>query len=227
MHERPDTIQFEGGAGIIDCALDWPRPQTAASVDDINGWALLLHPHPLHGGARGNKVVTTLSRACTQAGMLAVRPDFRGVGLSQGTHDDGRGETDDMVGLIEQFAQRFPDIAARRFVLAGFSFGSFVAAGVAQRRAASQLPAPDGLVLVGTAVRRFDVAPVPPDTLVIHGEEDDTITLAQVLDWARPQGLPVVVIPGASHFFHGKLIQLKQVVENYLLAQFARNPGHS
>lgn len=225
MHERPDTMQFEGEAGVIDCALDWPghangKPDAASTSPA--GWALLLHPHPLYGGARGNKVVTTMARACTQVGLLAVRPDFRGVGKSEGTYDEGRGEAEDMLALVEQFRQRFPDIASKHFVLGGFSFGSAVAAQVAARRTESNLPPPDGLVLVGTAVARFDVAAVPSDTLVIHGEQDDTITLQQVLDWARPQELPVVVIPGASHFFHGKLIGLRKVVENYLMVRFAR-----
>src|SRR5690606_3152044 len=119
------------------------------------------------GGARGNKVVTTLSRACTQAGLLAVRPDFRGVGKSAGQYDEGRGETDDMLALTSQFAQRFPDIAAQAFVLGGFSFGSAVATQVYVRGTHSQAFKTDGLVLVGTAVSRFEVAEVPADTLVI------------------------------------------------------------
>jgi len=222
MQERPTTLQFEGAAGIIDCALDWPAatPRNGDSTAlQPRGWALLLHPHPLYGGARGNKVVTTLSRACTQAGLLAVRPDFRGVGKSEGEYDEGRGETDDMLALVTQFKQRFPDIAAQHFVLGGFSFGSAVATQTCMRGMQSQAFKTNGLILVGTAVSRFDVAEVPADTLVVHGEQDETVDLQGVFDWARPQDLPVVVVPGASHFFHGKLVALKQLIDSYLRSQ--------
>lgn len=210
--ERPDTVQLAGGAGVVDCALDWP-------ASEPRGWALLLHPHPLYGGARGNKVVTTLARACLNAGLLAVRPDFRGVGSSGGSYDEGRGEADDMLGLPAQVLARWPTLAGQPFVLGGFSFGSAVASQVAARADAAGLPPRAALMLVGTAVERFEVAPAPPDTLVVHGERDDTIALASVLDWARPQDQPVVVIPDATHFFHGKLVPLRQVVQNYLRQQ--------
>ncbi len=215
MTDRPDTLSFAGGAGDIDCALDWPDAAP-------RGWALLLHPHPLFGGARGNKVVTTLARACTQAGLLAVRPDFRGVGQSGGTYDEGRGEADDMLGLPAQVLARFPALADTPFVLAGFSFGSAVASQVDARGAQAGVPARAGLMLIGTAVERFAVAPAPADTLVVHGEEDDTIRLSSVLDWARPHATPVVIIPGASHFFHGKLIALRDVASRYLQERLGR-----
>lgn len=209
MTDRPDTLRFNGDAGDIDCALDWP--DTAP-----RGWALLLHPHPLHGGARGNKVVTTLARACTQAGLVAVRPDFRGVGNSGGTYDEGRGEAQDMLGLPAQCLAHFPELNGLPFVLAGFSFGSAVASQVDAAGDAHGLPPRAGLMLIGTAVERFSVAPAPADTLVVHGEEDDTIRLTSVFDWARPHATPVVVIPGATHFFHGKLITLREVASRYL-----------
>ncbi|GAA5236956.1 alpha/beta hydrolase [Verticiella sediminum] len=209
MSVHPDTLALNGHAGAVDCALDWPAQAP-------RGWALLLHPHPLYGGARGNKVVTTLARACTLAGLLAVRPDFRGVGRSGGTYDEGRGEADDMLGLPAQLLERFPELQGLPFVLGGFSFGSAVASQVEARADQAGLPPRVGVMLVGAAVERFEVARVPPDTLVVHGEQDDTIALASVLDWARPQDQPVVVIPDASHFFHGKLVPLRRVVENYL-----------
>lgn len=213
MPSKPDTITCQGAAGAIDCALDWPQ-------DEPRGWALLLHPHPLYGGARDNKVVTTLARACVQAGLVVVRPDFRGVGLSAGAYDEGRGEADDMLGLPAQFLAHYPDLRDRPFVLGGFSFGSAVASQVHHRRqeagAGFDVAA---LLLIGTAVERFAVAPVPDDTLVVHGEQDDTVALAGVFDWARPQNVPVVVVPGASHFFHGKLVVLKQLVEDHLHAK--------
>ena len=105
MSERPTHLVFDGQAGPIDCAVDWPE-------DTPSGWALVLYPHPLHGGARGNKVVTTIARACTQHNLVVVRPDFRGVGKSAGTFDNARGETADMLALVEQWRARFPDLAA-------------------------------------------------------------------------------------------------------------------
>ena len=215
MASHPDTLVFNGAAGAIDCALDWPGAAP-------RGWALLLHPHPLYGGARDNKVVTTMARACVQAGLLVVRPDFRGVGASAGAFDEGRGETDDMLALIAQFRQRYPDLAAGPFVLGGFSFGRAVASQVHARCAAPGAHVDvAALVLVGTAVERFAVANVPTDTLVVHGEQDDTVALAGVFDWARPQEVPVVVVPGASHFFHGKLVLLKQLVQAHLAFKLA------
>lgn len=208
MSNSPATLRFTGAAGDIDCALDWPDGSP-------HGWALLLHPHPLYGGARDNKVVTTLSRACVQAGLVVVRPDFRGVGQSAGEYDQGIGEAEDMLRLPRQFLERFPQLRDTPFVLGGFSFGSAVASQVHHRRA--ELGAAiTTLMLIGTAVERFEVAPVPEDTLVVHGEIDDTVALSGVFEWARPLAVPVVVIPGASHFFHGKLVTLKRIVQLHL-----------
>ena len=159
-----------------------------------------------------NKVVQTLARAFTQCGWTAVRFNFRGVGASTGSHDEGRGELQDLLAVVQHAA------AAGPLALAGFSFGAFVtthafAALQAERDIAS-------LVLVGTAASRFAVAPVPAtfhmQALVIHGETDDTVPLADVLDWARPQALPVTVVPGVGHFFHGQLPLLKSLVVRHL-----------
>jgi alpha/beta superfamily hydrolase len=121
MPARTELLSFAGPAGRIDCAFDWPE-------GDAAGWALVLHPHSLQGGARDNKIVTTLARAAVQHGLLAVRPDFRGVGQSEGVFDHARGETDDMVALVRAVFERFPELAGKPWVLAGFSFGSAVAA---------------------------------------------------------------------------------------------------
>ncbi len=201
------NVQFPGPAGIIDCVFDWPEGTP-------EGWALVLHPHPLFAGTRDNKVVTTLARAFVQCGLVAVRPNFRGVGASEGEHDNAIGEADDMVWLVDRIRADYPDLAQGRFALGGFSFGSAVASQVWARRgpdSEARLPiAP--LVMVGTAASRFKVAEVPADTLVIHGEQDETVPLAAVMDWARPQSVPVVVVPGADHFFGGKLPVIKQLV---------------
>ena len=200
---------LSGAAGAIEAVRDEP---VLAPGQAARGVAVIAHPHPLFGGTMDNKVVQTLARAFVQCGWSAVRFNFRGVGASAGVHDEGRGETDDLLALIEQLAPAGP------LALAGFSFGSFVAS-----RAIAALwdvRAIEKIVLVGTAVARFDVADVPLQaherTLVIHGEQDDTVPLAAVLDWARPQSLPVTVVPGGGHFFHGQLPLLKNLVVRHL-----------
>jgi len=170
----------------------------------LAGIALVAHPHPLQGGTLDNKVVQTLAKTFFALGYAAVRLNFRGVGSSQGVFDDGIGETDDALMVLAHAKAKFGD--ALPVVLAGFSFGSFVQTRVARAVDAQRL------VLVGPAVRRFAVAEVPADTIVVHGEEDDVVPLADVLAWARPQMLPVVVFPGCGHFFHGRLSQLQRVI---------------
>ena len=153
-----------------------------------------------------NKVVQTLARAFVQLGYTSVRFNFRGIGASQGAWDEGRGEIDDALAVVA--AQRQ---TGQPLVLAGFSFGSYVASQAALRLAAAGEGA-ERVVLVGPAVKSFDMAAVPADTLVIHGEKDDVVALTDVFDWARPQALPVTVLPGAGHFCHGQLPVLKQIV---------------
>ncbi len=213
MQARTEKITFQGAAGAIDCVLDIPL---TAPV----GWALVLHPHPLQGGARENKIVTTIARACLEHGLIAVRPNFRGVGASEGEFDHAVGETTDILQLVQQFTLSRPEAAAGKWVLAGFSFGTGVAARVYSELANSQKTVPDVLMLVGSAVGRFSQGDLtlPDDTLLIHGEQDDVVPLSEVMDFARPRALPVVVIPEASHFFHGKLLILRRLVQQRLAA---------
>ena len=185
-----------GPAGRIECAVD-------GSEGAARGIALIAHPHPLYGGTLDNKVVQTLARACVESGYEAWRPNFRGVGATEGSHDEGRGELDDLAAIAAH-------LNAERLVLAGFSFGAGVQALLAQR------VKPEKLILVGVAVTRFELPPAPAGTLVIHGENDDTVPLAAVLDWARPQDLPVVLVPGADHFFHRKLQVIRTLVREAL-----------
>lgn len=145
---RTQNIQFKGEVGIVDCALDWPEGEP-------RGWALVLHPHPLHGGARNNKVVTTIARACVQQGLVAVRPDFRGIGKSEGSFDNAVGETADMHAVVEQFQEAYPEIASGNWVVAGFSFGTSVAAQLSSMLSEEQARAPEALILAGPAVERF------------------------------------------------------------------------
>lgn len=208
---REDRRLIDGPAGRIELALDFP------AAADWRGLAVVGHPHPLYGGTLDNKVAATLARSFAGLGWLAVRLNFRGVGASEGTHDEGAGETEDFLHLVDVIPT-LPDIAAQltgtpRLALAGFSFGSFVAA-----RAALALAARDPrLVLVGAAAGKWDLPKVADGTLVIHGELDETIPLADVLEWARPQGLPVVVIPGADHFFHRRLSLLKSLISAHFV----------
>lgn len=213
MKARTEKVTFQGAAGAIDCVIDLPLTSAA-------GWALVLHPHPLHGGARDNKVVTTVARACLERGLVTVRPNFRGVGSSEGEFDHAVGETTDMLQLIQQFIVRYPDAAAGKWALAGFSFGTGVAARVYSDLADSQQTLPDTLMLVGSAVPRFskDQLTLPDDIVLIHGEDDEVVSLSEAMDFARPNNFPMVVIPQASHFFHGKLLILKRVVSQYLAA---------
>lgn len=198
MNAQTDKRLVPGPAGAIEVAIDLP----AAGAQPV-GTALICHPNPTQGGTMDNKVVQTLARAFIQLGWRAVRFNFRGIGQSQGGWDEGRGEVDDALAVLD--ALRAPGEA---LILAGFSFGGYVASRAAQRLAD---PA-QRLVLVGPATSRFDTAPVPADTVVIHGEVDDVVPLASVLDWARPQSLPVTVVPGVGHFFHGQLPLLKSLV---------------
>ena len=200
---RPgERVFMHGGAGRIEAQIDAP-------AGTPRGISLVAHPHPLYGGTLDNKVAQTLARTFVELGWVAVRPNFRGVGASEGVHDHGEGETEDMVGLAHQLAGRYPGLP---LALAGFSFGAFVQTRVAKRvpvRRIVLVAPPSGLVSGG---RTYVTEDVPADTIVIHGEQDETVPLANVFDWARPQGLPIVVIPGADHFFHRRLHLIKNIV---------------
>ena len=205
MNAHTEHLLQEGPAGTIEVAID--RPEASPL-----GVAVIAHPHPLHGGTLTNKVVQTLARAFVSTGWTAVRFNFRGVGRSEGVYDEGRGELDDLLAVVRTQAAGGP------LCLAGFSFGAFVTSHAVQRlhgqRDISRL------MLVGTAASRFSVAAIPPElhdrTLVVHGEVDDTVPLQAVLDWARPQHLPVTVVPGVEHFFHGQLPLLKALAVRHL-----------
>lgn len=208
---RREKVIYQGQAGAVDCVIDWPDGTP-------HGWALVFHPHPVQGGTRDNKVVTTISRSCVQDGLVAVRPNFRGVGASEGEFDNGIGETADMAAVVQQFSSAYPEIASGKWVLGGFSFGTSVAAQLYSERAELGAKLPDAVILAGAAVERFKFRDInlPDDTLLIHGEADDVVPLSETLDYARTAGLPVVVIPGAGHFFHAKLIVLRRLVEQRL-----------
>ena len=230
-----------GAAGDIETVIDRPQGEL---LHQPRGLALVAHPHPLYGGSLDNKVAQTLARALMELGYVVLRPNFRGVGQSAGVHDHGEGETEDMLQLLQwaltnlDLPQPASDTTAEAantaipLVLAGFSFGAWIQTRVAQALAqgtnmqAQNLNAAlrlQGMVLVGLAAgevpagRAYDPAAVPADTLLIHGELDDTVPLANVLAWARPQDLPVTVIPGADHFFHRWLHLIRAVIKRHWL----------
>jgi len=207
VNSQTEKLSLHGGAGAIEAERD-----AAAAGTQARGVVVIAHPHPLFGGTMDNKVVQTLARAFIASGWTAVRFNFRGVGASEGVHDEGRGEADDMRAVIEQVAPH------GALAIAGFSFGAFVA-----MNALSALWAVRDIqrvALVGASVARVPPGPLPEAaherTLVVHGEQDETVPLAAVLDWARPQSLPVTVVPGGGHFFHGQLPLLKQLVARHL-----------
>ena len=192
-----ERLTVRGPAGPIEVVRNVPGPA-------VRGVALVGPPHPVEGGPRDNMVVQTLARTFFGLGYVAVRFNFRGVGQSAGTFDEGNGETDDALAVLADARARFGD--SLPVALAGFSFGSYVQTRVAER------VVPERLVLVAPAVKRFAVRGVAAETIVIHGDEDDVVPLADVLAWARPQALPIVVFPGCGHFFHGRLPQLSRMV---------------
>jgi len=202
-------------ASLTRAMIDGPVGKIETDNNDPGGTrrgiALIAHPNPVHGGTKDNKVVTTLAKAFFSLGYVTARPNFRGVGASEGGHDEGRGETEDLLAVAAFLKRQYGELP---LTLAGFSFGSFVQVRVAKRVSAERM------VLVGPAVSRFPAETVPPDTLVVHGEQDDVVPLTAVLDWARPQALPVVVVPGGEHFFHGRLNLLADIV----VRNFQRKP---
>ena len=215
MNVGTERLVIEGPAGAIEVARDVPS-------GGAQGVALIAHPHPLFGGTLDNKVVQTVARAAVQKGWTAIRFNFRGVQGSAGTYDEGRGELADWQAVMQAFAPTGP------LCVAGFSFGAFVSCGALAALSAQSRDVQHA-VLVGTATTRFPVDAVPDRwrerTLVVHGESDDTVPLSDVMNWARPQSLPVTVVPAVAHFFHGQLPLLKALVARHLEAPRAAHGG--
>jgi alpha/beta superfamily hydrolase len=204
---KPMSLQrvlLDGVAGKLETVINDPGVDDPAAR---RGIALIAHPHPLFGGTLDNKVAQTLARTFHDLGCVAIRPNFRGVGQSEGAHDEGRGEADDLAHLADWAKETYGPLP---LFLAGFSFGGFVQLKVARRKVFERL------VLVAPAVTRVEEEepPLPSNTLVVHGEQDDVVSLQSILDWARPKELPIVLLPGAGHFFHGRLHQLREIICN-------------
>jgi hypothetical protein len=213
MLGRPDAHLIDGPTGALEVVVESPDlPEGTSPL----GLAVVAHPNPQQGGTMDNKVVHTLVRAFVAQGWQTVRFNYRGVGASEGAWDEGRGEVEDMLAVIAQHRMD-PALRQAPLALAGFSFGGYIAAEAASRLSA-QGQAISPLVLISPAVTKFTMPVVPDHTLVVEGELDDVVPLPNILDWTRPIGLPVTVLPGAGHFFHGQLGTLKQIVLRHLKA---------
>ncbi|MGQ5523243.1 alpha/beta hydrolase [Chitinimonas sp. PSY-7] len=185
---------------VLGSALDGPPV----------GIALVAHPNPLQGGTNTNKVVHTLAKLLSRRGYVAYCPNLRGVGKSEGEHDFGCAEVDDMAAVLAAVRAEHGTLP---LILAGFSFGTYVQSQLAARLPEGEL---DQLLLIGPATSKWTFPDVPANTIVVHGEQDEVAPLTAVFDWARPQSLPITVLPGAGHFFHGKLTQLAEIVNRLL-----------
>lgn len=194
---------INGPAGKLETVLS--EPESAPK-----GIAVIAHPHPLHGGTMDNKVVHTLFSALLKLDFITVKFNFRGVGQSEGHFDQGAGEIEDVIAVTQAIRNQFShQITNIPLLLAGFSFG-----GAVQLHAAEKL-APEFLVLVAPSVVNLRAPPVPETTqyaLIIQGDKDDVVLPEAVLSWAEPAAQPVLIVPGAEHFFHGKLALLKRLV---------------
>jgi alpha/beta superfamily hydrolase len=198
-----EKVSILGPAGKLEVVVHMPDVAPRAI-------AVIAHPLPTMGGTMENKIVTTLAKTFAELGFVALRFNFRGVGASSGEFDSGNGEVEDALAVTRYALGEYGDLP---LILSGFSFGGFVQARVAQQLS------PHQLVLIAPAVTRYPMPPVPHNTLLIHGELDEIVPLTDVMQWARPQRLPIVVLPGVEHFFHGCLEQLKEIVRHNFVGQ--------
>jgi alpha/beta superfamily hydrolase len=189
-------LRIETPGGRIETVIDDPG-------ESRRGLLLIAHPHPLQGGSMENKVVHTIARVAADHDYVAVRPNFRGVGMSEGEYDHGIGETEDMLAIIEFVSKNYPGLP---WCLAGFSFGAYV-----QHRVAKHIQT-NCVLLVAPAVNLYDLDTPVPGTHIIHGDRDEVVPLSAAQAWAAQHNVPLTVIPGSDHFFHGKLAELKQAV---------------
>lgn len=203
---KQEQFSIEGPAGSLECLLEAPADTVT------RGAAVVCHPHPVHGGTLQNKVAHTLARGFLNSGFHALRFNFRGVGKSEGSFDDGEGEVGDVLAAVDWLRRSSPGVP---LWLSGFSFGAAMAV-----KAAIRQP-PAGLISVAPAVARFadnlDAQPQCP-WLIVQGDEDELVDIDATLEWVNSlqPGPEVAVIAGAEHFFHGKLVQLRDTVEAFV-----------
>lgn len=197
-----ESLSIPGPAGNLETVIEHPAKPIENTV------AIICHPHPLHGGTMTNKVVTTLVRACQQLGVIAIRFNFRGVGQSEGQYDNAIGEQEDLKAVIAWAKKKYPDC---KLWLAGFSFGSYIAA-----KEASEIPV-EQLITIAPPINRFDIRSLPSlncPWLIAQGDLDEVFPAQEVFDWleTRSENFQLIRMPDAGHYFHGKLIELRDSI---------------
>jgi uncharacterized protein len=205
---RAEPLLIDGPAGVLEALLEDPQGSPAAA------FGVICHPHPLYGGTMHNKVVHTVARACQERGMPTLRFNYRGVGASAGSYDEGRGETQDALAVVAAGRARWPDAA---LTLAGFSFGGMVSL------CAAAAAAPARLISVAPAVMYAELASIARPAcpwLIVQGEADEIVDSRQVQAFAARFEPPpqLVILPGVGHFFHGRLEQLRDAALAFLAA---------
>ncbi len=212
----PNLNPCQNGSSSFPITIPGPSGDLESIVDcaagDLQGGAVICHPHPLYGGTMRNKVVHTLAKSLAANNRAAVRFNFRGVGVSAGKYDEGKGETDDALAVCDWLSSQQPDLP---MIFAGFSFGSYVAVQAAVQHN------PAALITVAPPVRMFDFSDLPSIScpwLLIQGDEDEVVEVSSVVNWVKGLESPpqLVTMTGASHFFHGKLLDLRSVCDDFL-----------
>ncbi len=190
-----------GPVGQLDCLRLDP------SIDEIKGIAIIFHPDPKGGGTYTNKIVQTVAKVLNSKGYICYCPNLRGVGMSEGTHDYGKGEVDDAIAIHQYITKLHPDLP---LVLAGFSFGCAIASSLATKAIHQKL------ILVAPAVTRYPVhVPDAAKTIVIHGLDDEVILFTDALVWAKEHEQSIICLPNTTHFFHGKLANLTNILASF------------
>ncbi len=201
MPKNAKQFFIDGPVGKLDC-LEL-KPDSEA----ITGVAIIFHPDPKGGGNYTNKIVKTTATSLNKKNYICYCPNLRSVGLSEGKHDNGIGEVDDAVAIYKYVQSLYPNL---HFVIAGFSFGTSIASQLAAKVEYKKL------ILIAPAVTRYQVIISDHNrTIVLHGENDDIVELSAVLDWARTNEQPVIWLPNTDHFFHGRLLELQNILNQY------------
>ncbi len=208
--EKRQDIRLRGPAGLLECITDVADGASAQPVT-----AVLCHPHPQHGGTMHNKVVTILDRSLRELGLRTVRCNYRGVGESEGQYDDGYGETDDVLALVDWVRRVRPE---DKLWLGGFSFGAYVSLRAAQNLELGQL------ISIAPPVQRFEFTRLDHPGcpwLVVQGDEDDVVSPDAVYEWAAglEPAVELLVMEQTGHFFHRRLMDLRGLVKNGVRAQ--------
>lgn len=207
-----EQMFIQGQAGQIEVFVDYPQ-------GEVKGFAVVTHPHPLQGGTPQHKVPVLLAQMFLERGCIVYRPSFRGSGQSTGAHDEGHGETDDVLDVIQHVRASHVKLP---FYAGGFSFGAHVMAKCHHLLQEEIRPKQTILCGLPTAtvagVRHYVTPAIQGDILFIHGEADEVTLVSDLIQWAKPQRHLLTILPGANHFFTGYLKQLRTAISRYLAA---------